>query len=115
MSNQTSSPVRHFPVIRLFVNATFSDLVEERNTLAKDVWPKLEAYCRQRGFTFQAIDLRWGGPSEAGLDHRTMQICFEELRRAQEASAEPNFLILLGDKYGWRPLPDDRTTHFGPD
>ena len=43
-----------------------------------------------------------------------MQICFEELRRAQEASAEPNFLILLGDKYGWRPLPDDRTTHFGP-
>ena len=43
-----------------------------------------------------------------------MQICFEELRRAQEASAEPNFLILLGDKYGWRPLPDDRITHFGP-
>lgn len=113
MSNQTSSPVRHFPVFRLFVSVTFSDLVEGQNALAKDVWPKLEEYCRQRGFTFQAFDLRWGG-SEAGLDHRTMQICFEELHRAQEASLEPNFLILQGDKYDWRPLPDDRATHFGP-
>jgi hypothetical protein len=32
---------------------------------------------------FQAIDLRWGVPTEASLDHRTMQICFEELRRSQ--------------------------------
>ncbi len=38
-----------------------------------------------------------------------MQICFEELHRAQEASPEPNFLILLGDKYGWRPLPETIT------
>lgn len=100
------SPARHFPVIRVFVSSTFSDLVAERNALAENVWPELERYCRQRGFTFQAIDLRWGVPSEAGLDHRTMQICFEELNRAQETSPEPNFLILLGDKYGWRPLPE---------
>lgn len=100
------SPARHFPVIRVFVSSTFSDLVAERNALAENVWPELERYCRQRGFTFQAIDLRWGVPSEAGLDHRTMQICFEELHRAQETSPEPNFLILLGDKYGWRPLPE---------
>jgi WD40 repeat protein len=100
------SSLRHFPVIRLFVSSTFSDLVAERNALAERVWPELERFCRPRGFTFQAIDLRWGVPSEAGLHHRTMQICFEELRRAQESSPEPNFLILLGDKYGWRPLPE---------
>ncbi len=62
-------PVRHFPVIRVFVSSTFSDLVAERNALAEKVWPELERYCRQRGFTFQAIDLRWGVPGEAGLDH----------------------------------------------
>src|SRR5262249_5736207 len=39
-------------------------------------------------------------------DHRTLQICFEELRRAQEVSPRPNFLVLLGDRYGWRPLPE---------
>jgi hypothetical protein len=106
MMTSRQSPSRHFPVIRVFVSSTFSDLVAERNALAENVWPELERYCRQRGFTFQAIDLRWGVPGEAGLDHRTMQICFEELHRAQETSPEPNFLILLGDKYGWRPLPE---------
>ena len=107
MTFAVPTPVgRQFPVIRVFVSSTFSDLVAERNALADRVWPKLEQYCRQRGFTFQAIDLRWGVPGEAGLDHRTMQICFEELRRAQETSPKPNFLILLGNKYGWRPLPE---------
>ena len=38
---------------------------------------------------------------------RTMRICFDELRRAQEISPRPNFLILLGNRYGWRPLPEE--------
>ena len=70
------------------------------------MFPKLEQLCAQNGFQFQAIDLRWGVSSEAGLDHRTMRSCFDELRRAQEISPEPNFLVLLGDRYGWRPLPE---------
>ncbi len=35
-----------------------------------------------------------------------MRICFEEVRRSQHTSPEPNFLILLGNRYGWRPLPE---------
>ena len=69
---------RALPIIRVFVSSTFSDLKHERNALHAKVWPELERYCQQRGFTFQAIDLRWGVPAEAGLDHRTMRICFEE-------------------------------------
>jgi len=46
-------------------------------------------------------------PTEASLDHRTMRICFEELRRSQEISSQPNFLILLGNRYDWRPLPEE--------
>lgn len=95
---------RPLPIIRVFVSSTFSDLKHERNALHLQVWPELERYCQQRGFTFQAIDLRWGVPAEAGLDHRTMRICFEELRRSQQTSPEPNFLILLGNRYGWHPL-----------
>ncbi len=98
--------VRPLPIIRLFVSSTFSDQQHERNALHAEVWPKLERYCQQRGFTFQAIDLRWGVPAEAALNHRTMGICFEELKRSQKTSPEPNFLILLGDRYGWRPLPE---------
>lgn len=106
MATQPEPKRRHRPFIRVFVSSTFSDLKHERNALAEHVWPHLEKYCQQRGFTFQAIDLRWGVPSEAGLDHRTMHICFEEIRRAQETSPQPNFLILLGNRYGWRPLPE---------
>jgi len=79
----------------------------ERNALQEQVFPKLEQLCMQNRFQFQAIDLRWGVSSEAGLDHRTMRICFDELKRAQEISPEPNFLVLLGDRYGWRPLPEE--------
>ena len=105
MTQQSSTP-RFRPVIRVFVSSTFSDLKPERNALQAQVFPKLEQLCAQNGFQFQAIDLRWGVSSEAGLDHRTMRICFDELRRAQEISPEPNFLVLLGDRYGWRPLPE---------
>jgi len=79
----------------------------ERNALATEAFPKLEQLCQKNGFQFQAIDLRWGVSSEAGLDHRTMRICFDELRRAQEISPRPNFIILLGNRYGWRPLPEE--------
>lgn len=42
---------------------------------------------------------------EAALDDRTMQICLEELRRSKQISPQPNFLIVRGKRYGWRPLP----------
>jgi WD40 repeat protein len=106
MMPQTSTP-RFRPVIRVFVSSTFSDLKRERNALQEHVFPKLEQLCAQNGFQFQAIDLRWGVSSEAGLDHRTMRICFDELRRAQEISPRPNFLILLGNRYGWRPMSEE--------
>jgi len=51
---------RALPIVCVFVSSTFSDLVHERNALHADVWPALERYCEQCGFTFQAIDLRWG-------------------------------------------------------
>jgi len=105
MPTQNATP-RLRPIIRVFVSSTFSDLKHERNALQERVFPKLELLCAQNGFQFQAIDLRWGVSSEAGLDHRTMRICFDELRRAQEISPKPNFLILLGNRYGWRPLPE---------
>ena len=104
---QQASTIRFRPVIRMFVSSTFSDMKHERNALEADAFPKLEQLCQRQGFQFQAIDLRWGVSTEAGLDHRTMRICFDELRRAQEISPRPNFLILLGNRYGWRPLPEE--------
>ena len=34
-----------------------------------------------------------------------MEICFREIERCLRATPRPNFLVLLGERYGWRPLP----------
>ena len=92
-------------IFRVFVSSTFSDLVEERNALQAKTFPALREYCRLRGARFQAIDLRWGVSEEAALDQQTMNICRDELGRCQRLSPKPNFIVLLGNRYGWRPLP----------
>src|ERR1035437_6096785 len=90
---------------RVFVSSTFEDLKAERDALQRDVFPKLRKLCEQHGARFQAIDLRWGVRDEAALDQKTMEICLREIERCQETGIKPNFIVLLGQRYGWRPLP----------
>lgn len=90
---------------RIFVSSTFSDMARERDALQRNVFPKLRQLCARRGFRFQAVDLRWGISEEAGQNQRTMHICLEELARCQRITPRPNFMVLMGDRYGWRPLP----------
>ena len=90
---------------RVFVSSTFEDLKAERDTLQREVFPKLRTLCEQHGARFQAIDLRWGVRDEAALDQQTMEICLREIRRCQATGVKPNFIVLLGDRYGWQPLP----------
>ena len=77
----------------------------ERDALQDRVLPKVRAHCEAHGFRFELIDLRWGVNQEAGLDQRTMQICLEELANCKAHSLRPNFIIFIGERYGWRPLP----------
>lgn len=92
-------------IFRVFVSSTFSDLTLERNALQKEAFPRLKILCESRGCRFQAIDLRWGVGEESVLDHRAMTICMQELQRCKEVSPKVNFITLLGDRYGWCPLP----------
>ncbi len=89
---------------RVFVSSTFEDLRAERDALQRDVFPKLRKLCGENGARFQAIDLRWGVRDEAALDQQTMEICLREIERCQQTGIKPNFIVLLGDRYGWRPL-----------
>ncbi len=89
---------------RLFLSSTFNDMRAERDELQKKVFPRLREYCDKHGFSFQPIDLRWGVSSEAGNDQKTMQICIDEVQRCKNALT-PHFAIILGERYGWIPLP----------
>ena len=90
---------------RIFVSSTFDDLKEERNALQKQVFPSLKRRCLAEGARLQDIDLRWGVSQEASRDQQTMNVCLSEIKRCQEVTPRPNFIVLLGDRYGWCPLP----------
>jgi len=92
-------------VFRLFVSSTFADLKVERTALQREVFPRLRRLCARHEASFQPIDLRWGISAEAGLEQLTMRICLAEVQRCQQTTPRPNFMVLVGDRYGWRPLP----------
>jgi hypothetical protein len=90
---------------RLFVSSTFADFVAERDVLQREVFPELDTYCTAKGYQFYPLDMRWGVNEEAQLDQRTAEICLGEVRAAKQEYPPPNFLILIGNRYGFVPLP----------
>ena len=105
MNENPQSSSRRDLVFRVFLSSTFSDMKAEREALQSDVFPVLRRYCEQRGARFQAVDLRWGVAEDATYDQRTMKICLDEVALCQNVSPRPNFIILLGQRYGWVPVP----------
>ena len=91
----------------MFVSSTFEDLVEERDRLQREVFPALQEFCLARGARFRAIDLRWGVSEQASVDQQAMNICLTEIARCRNTSPRPNFIVLLGDRYGWCPPPSE--------
>lgn len=92
--------------IRIFVSSTFSDMTVEREVLMGDVYKELTALCNDEGWQFEFVDMRWGITDMASAKHKTMQICISELERCQYVSPNFNLLVLMGERYGWRPLPE---------
>jgi len=89
---------------RLFISSTFNDFRRERAILQTKVFPEIKEYASKQGYTFQPIDLRWGVSNEAQLDQKTLELCLSEVR-ACKTHMHPNFLIMIGDRYGWISLP----------
>ena len=73
--------------------------------LRREVWPPLRELCAKNGARFQPIDLRWGVSEEAAVDQQAMNICLGEIERCQQVTPRPDFLVLLGNRYGWLPPP----------
>ncbi|KXJ19576.1 NACHT domain- and WD repeat-containing protein 1 [Exaiptasia diaphana] len=91
--------------VRVFLSSTFTDTRVDRNALMEEVFDPIRDLCQQHGIAFEVVDLRWGVRQESVDDHRVVNICMEEIKRCQETSLGIAFMALLGDKYGWRPLP----------
>jgi len=87
-------------VIRVFISSTFRDMQEERDYLAKFIFPQLRKLCEERFVIWGEVDLRWGITDEQKSEGRVLPICLEEIRRCR-----PYFIGLLGERYGW--IPDE--------
>ncbi|KAK7576572.1 hypothetical protein V9T40_012858 [Parthenolecanium corni] len=93
-------------IVRIFTSSTFTDTTMERNTLMAQCYPKLKDFCREKhGLEFQVVDMRWGVRDEATDDHMTTELCMKEIENCQRLSMGPNFVVFLGQKYGYRPIP----------
>lgn len=90
-------------IFRVFISSTFSDYTEERNILHSDVYPRLASLANENGMTFEAVDLRWGIPEAAQQAHATLDVCLQEIRRCKKLSPSPNFVVMVGNRYGWEP------------
>jgi tetratricopeptide (TPR) repeat protein len=84
--------------IRVFISSTFVDMHEERDELAKFVFPRLRKLCEQRGAMWSSVDLRWGIPEEEASEGRVLALCLDEIQRCR-----PYFIGILGERYGWIP------------
>ncbi|XP_045465419.1 NACHT and WD repeat domain-containing protein 2 [Harmonia axyridis] len=93
-------------IVRIFTSSTFTDTTMERNTLMAKCYPRIKDYCREKhGLEFQVVDMRWGVRDEATDDHMTTELCMKEIQNCQRLSMGPNFVVFLGQKYGYRPIP----------
>ncbi|KAL2749964.1 NACHT and WD repeat domain-containing protein 2 [Vespula maculifrons] len=101
-----SLPAVSSKIVRIFTSSTFTDTTMERNTLMAQCYPKIKDYCREKhGLEFQVVDMRWGVRDEATDDHMTTELCMREIENCQRLSMGPNFVVFLGQKYGYRPIP----------
>ncbi|XP_075681436.1 NACHT domain- and WD repeat-containing protein 1 [Rhinoderma darwinii] len=91
--------------IRLFISSTFSDMAEERDALLERAYPEIQAFCQKHGLTFEVVDMRWGVRDYASLDHMTTDLCLKEIEACQRTSIGPYFIALIGNRYGFRPMP----------
>jgi hypothetical protein len=92
-------------IVRFFLSSTFDDTFFERNLLLEDVLPYLKECARNRGLEVALSEMRFGIRDKASSDNKTSEICMDELQYCQEVSAGINYILISGDKYGFRPCP----------
>ena len=66
-------------------------------------YPKLKEFCREKhGLEFQVVDMRWGVRDEATDDHKTTELCMQEIDNCQRVSVGPNFVVSASEAPGAR-------------
>ena len=58
------------------------------------IYPRLKTYCSEyHGLDFQVVDMRWGVRDESTDEHKTAELCMNEIEACQRLSLGPNFVV----------------------
>ena len=98
ITSETASSAPAPREFRVFVSSTFDDLREEREVLAKHVFPQLRHVCQKRGVSLTEVDLRWGASDESKAEGGALPRCLDEIERKGTY-----FIAVLGERYGYVP------------
>ena len=91
--------------IVIFLSSTFLDTRNERDVYWDDVHPYLVSLCRQIGLSYVAVDMRWGVKHIAGDNHKTLQLCMDNVNYCRQNSVGAYFVSILGQRRGYEPIP----------
>lgn len=78
----------------------------ERDHLVTVVFPELRERCESLGLEFFDVDLRWELPEKGTVGEKANS---REYCRQWIGRVEPLFVCILGQRYGWRSLPEEVT------
>ena len=64
--------------------------------LMEKIYPRLKTYCKEyHGLEFQVVDMRWGVRDESTDEHKTSELCMNEIDGCQSLSLGPNFVVSI--------------------
>ena len=59
----------------------------------ENVYPRIKTRCKELGYEFQVVDMRWGITEESTNDHMTAELCLKELEACKTLSTGPYFVV----------------------
>ncbi|PIK39181.1 hypothetical protein BSL78_23980 [Apostichopus japonicus] len=93
-------------IVQLYVSSVLSDMESERTVLMSKVFSKgLRQFCKEWGYELQVMDPHWGLKDVWMDNHKHADICLDLLEKCKTAANGPFFLMMVGQKLGYQPLP----------
>lgn len=82
-----------------FISSTFEDTQFEQDYMLTQCFPFLRQFCGVLDLDFDVVSMRWGVRARANNDHRTSELCMDELHYCLDNSVGLAYIALQSHRY----------------